>query len=182
MAEAAPLTPPRRNKASPHQELMSVVRTTDSLTPALFPAADAAIQSAHLAAVVESSLDAIVSVSLEGCIESWNAGATALFGYTADEILGGSILQMVPKALHAAEFHLVQRISAGQCIAHFETPRKAKDGRLVPISLTLSPIRDARSVVVGASKIARDISERRTAEKLIASEVDALAKLNDVSS
>jgi len=161
---------------------MSVVRTTDYRTPALFPAADPAIQSAHLAAVVESSLDAIVSVSLEGCIESWNAGATALFGYTADEILGGSILQIVPEELHAEEFQLLQRISAGQRIAHFETTRKAKDGRLVPISLTLSPIRDARSVVVGASKIARDISERRTAEKLIASEVDALAKLNDLSS
>src|SRR5215469_1381871 len=130
MAEAAPLTPPRRNKASPHQELMSVVRTTDSLTPALFPAADAAIQSAHLAAVVESSLDAIVSVSLEGRIESWNAGATALYGYEADELLGRSILEIVPAELHAQELQLLRRIRAGERIAHFDTVRKAKGGRL----------------------------------------------------
>jgi PAS domain S-box-containing protein len=161
---------------------MSVAHNTEIPTTAFLNAADAALHSAHLAAVVESSLDAIVSVSLEGRIESWNAGATALFGYTADEILGRSILQIVPEELHAEEFQLLQRISAGQRIAHFETNRKAKNGRLVPISLTLSPIRDAKGVVVGASKIARDISERRIAEKLLATEVDALAKLNDLSS
>jgi PAS domain S-box-containing protein len=161
---------------------MSVAQDTRTPTPAFLNAADAVLHSAHLAAVVESSLDAIVSVSLEGRIESWNAGASALFGYTADEILGRSILEIVPEELHAEEFQLLQRISAGQRIAHFETTRKARNGRLVPISLTLSPIRDAKGVVVGASKIARDISERRIAEKLLATEVDALAKLNDLSS
>jgi PAS domain S-box-containing protein len=161
---------------------MSLVQTTDNLTRAFLPPADAAIQTALLAAVVESSLDAIVSVSLEGRIESWNAGATCLFGYEAGEVMGKSILQIVPEELHAKEFQLLRRISAGERIAPFETTRKAKDGRLVPISLTLSPIRDVRGVVVGASKIARDISERRIAEKLVAIEVDALAKLSDLSS
>jgi PAS domain S-box-containing protein len=161
---------------------MSVAQNNEIPTTAFLNAADAVLHSAHLAAVVESSLDAIVSVSLEGRIESWNAAATALFGYTADEILGRSILQIVPEELHAEEFQLLQRISAGQRIAHFETTRKARNGRLVPISLTLSPIRDAKGVVVGASRIARDISERRIAEKLLATELDALAKLNDLSS
>jgi len=161
---------------------MSVVQSTGHFGPAFFPSPDAAIQSAHLAAVVESSLDAIVSVSLDGRIESWNAAATYLFGYEADELLGGSILQIVPEELHGEEFQLLRRISAGERIAPFETIRKAKDGRLVPISLTLSPIRNAHGVVVGASKIARDVSERRRAEKLLAIEVDALARLNDLSS
>src|SRR5262249_52364521 len=156
---------------------VSVVQSTAKPGARFFDAVDAALHSAHLAAVVESSLDAIVSVSLEGRVESWNAGATALFEYTADEILGRSILQIVPEELHTEEFQLLQRIREGQRIAHFETTRRAKNGRAVPISLTLSPIRDARGVVVGASKIARDISERRMTEKLVAAEVDALAKL-----
>jgi PAS domain S-box-containing protein len=157
---------------------MSVVHpTNDFAAPS-----DAELQSAHLAAVVESSLDAIVSVSLEGRIASWNAGATTLFGYEADEVLGRSILQLIPTELHAEELQLLRRIRTGERIAHFDTARKAKDGRLVPISLTLSPIRDARGIVVGASKIARDISERRLAEKLAATEVEALARLSDLSS
>src|SRR5215469_14452125 len=157
---------------------MSVVQNThDFLSPS-----DAELQSAHLAAVVESSLDAIVSVSLEGRISSWNAGATSLLGYEADEVLGRSILQIIPQELHAEALQLLQRIRAGERVAHFDTTRKAKDGRLVPISLTLSPIRDAHGVVVGASKIARDISERRLAEKLVAAEVEALGRLSDLSS
>jgi PAS domain S-box-containing protein len=161
---------------------MSVVRTTDTLTAAFVAAADAAAQSAHLAAVVESSLDAIVSVSLEGRIESWNAGATSLYGYEADELLGRSILEIVPEELHAEELQLLRRIRAGERIAHFDTTRKGRGGRLVPVSLALSPIRNENGVVVGASKIARDISDRRLAEKLVAAEVEALAKLSDLSS
>jgi PAS domain S-box-containing protein len=143
---------------------------------------DIELQSAHLAAVVESSLDAIVSVTLEGRITSWNAGATALFGYEPDEMLGRSILQIVPHELQAEELRLLLRIRAGERVAHFDTTRRAKDGRTVPVSLALSPIRDARGVVVGASKIARNISERRRSEKLVEAEVAALARLNDLSS
>jgi PAS domain S-box-containing protein len=133
------------------------------------------MQSAHLAAVVESSLDAIVSMSLEGRIQSWNAGAAALYGYQVHEVLGRSILLIIPEELHAEELQFLERIRAGERIEHFDTTRKAKDGRRLPISLTISPIRDANGVVIGASKIARDISERKT-------EFEALAKLNDLSS
>jgi PAS domain S-box-containing protein len=158
---------------------MSVVQNTGYLAPPLVSAAEA--HDARLAAVVESSLDAIVSVSLEGRIESWNAGATSLFGYQPHEMVGKSILELIPRELHAEEFRLLQRIRAGEHIAHFETSRRAKDGRLVPISLALSPIR-VRGVVVGASKIARDISEQKSAEKLLATENEALVKLSALSS
>ena len=161
---------------------MSVGRITDKLKPALATAGDAVLQSAHLAAVVESSLDAIVSMSLEGRIQSWNAGAAVLYGYSADEMLGRSILLIIPEELHAQELQLLERIRAGERIAHFDTTRKAKDGRRLPISLTISPIRDANGAVIGASKIARDISERKRSEKLLATEVEALAKLNELSS
>ena len=154
---------------------MSADRVTDKPTPAFATAADAVMHSAHLAAVVESSLDAIVSMSLEGRIQSWNAGAAALYGYQVHEVLGRSILLIIPEELHAEELQLLERIRAGERIEHFDTTRKAKDGRRLPISLTISPIRDAKGIVIGASKIARDISERKT-------EFDALAKLNDLSS
>jgi PAS domain S-box-containing protein len=126
---------------------------------------DDALQWAHLAAVVESSVDAIVSMTLEGRVQSWNAGAVALFGYQADEMLGRPILQIVPDHLHAEEFRIFERIRSGQRVQQYDTLRKAKDGRLVPISLTVSPIRDLRGSVIGASKIARDISERKAADE-----------------
>ena len=154
---------------------MSVERVTGKPTLAFEAAVDAALQSAHLAAVVASSSDAIVSMSLEGRIQSWNAGATALYGYQADEVLGRSILLIIPEELHAEELQLLERLRAGERIEHFDTTRRGKDGRRLPISLTVSPIRDAKGVVIGASKIARDISERKT-------ELEALAKLNDLSS
>ncbi|HYX75429.1 MAG TPA: PAS domain S-box protein [Steroidobacteraceae bacterium] len=161
---------------------MSVRQITDKLTPTLAAAADAALQSAHLAAVVESSQDAIMSMSLEGRIQSWNAGAAVLYGYQADEVLGRSVLLIIPEELHAQEFQFLERIRAGERIAHFDTTRRAKDGRRLPISLTISPIRDAHGAVIGASKIARDISERKRSEQLLAAEVEALARLNDLSS
>src|SRR5215469_14534133 len=162
--------------------VMRVERVTDKPTLAFETAVDAALQSAHLAAVVASSSDAIVSTSLEGRIQSWNAGAAALYGYQADEVLGRSILLIIPEELHAEEFQFLERIRRGERIEHFDTTRKAKDGRRLPISLTISPIRDANGTVIGASKITRDISERKLAEKLIATEVEALGKLNDLSS
>lgn len=161
---------------------MSIGQIADKLTLAFLPASDAALQWLHLAAVVESSVDAIVSTSLEGRIQSWNAGAASLFGYQAHEVLGRSILLIVPHELHVQEFQLLQRIRVGERVEHFDTTRKAKDGRLVPISLTISPIRDASGNVVGVSKIARDISGRKLAEKGLATEVEALAKLSDLSS
>jgi PAS domain S-box-containing protein len=118
----------------------------------------------RLAAIVESSDDAIVSKSLEGIIMSWNRGAERIFGYRADEIIGKSITTIIPPDRLSEETHVMSRIRAGQPVEHYETLRLRSDGVLVPISLTVSPIRDADGRVIGASKIARDISDRRRAE------------------
>jgi PAS domain S-box-containing protein len=118
----------------------------------------------RLAAIVESSDDAIVSKDLNGIITSWNRGAEDLFGYTADEAIGQSITMVIPPDRLAEEDMVLGHIRRGERIEHFETIRRRKDGTLVPISLTVSPIRDAAGVIVGASKIARNISYRRQIE------------------
>src|SRR5437764_4621936 len=118
----------------------------------------------RLAAIVESSDDAIVSKDLNGIITSWNRGAEALFGYTADEAVGQSITMVIPPDRLAEEDMVLGHIRRGERIEHFETIRRHTDGTLVPISLTVSPIRDRAGTIVGASKIARDISYRRQIE------------------
>jgi PAS domain S-box-containing protein len=118
----------------------------------------------RLAAIVESSDDAIVSKDLNGIITSWNRGAEELFWYTADEALGQSIAIVIPPDRLAEEEMVLAHIRRGERIRHFETIRLHKDGTLVPISLTVSPIRDASGVIVGASKIARNISFRLVIE------------------
>jgi PAS domain S-box-containing protein len=121
----------------------------------------------RLAAIVESSEDAIISKDLNSVIQTWNAGAEALFGYTADEAIGRSVTMLIPPEARDEEPGIVARIRAGQRIDHYETTRVRKDGSLVEVSLTVSPIRDFSGEVVGASKIARDISERRTAQRAL---------------
>ncbi len=129
---------------------------------------DAALQ---LAAIVESSDDAIVSKDLNGTIKSWNRGATRLFGYTAEEAIGKSITILIPPDRLDEEPKILQRIRQGERVEHFETVRRRKDGSLVDISLTISPIKDRLGRVIGASKIARDITDRKAAEaKLQANE------------
>jgi PAS domain S-box-containing protein len=120
---------------------------------------------AWLAAIVESSHDAIVSKTLDGCITSWNPGATRLFGYTAEEIIGKPITTIVPPELHAEEAQVLARLRLGERVDHFETVRMTKDGRRIDVSLTVSPIRDEDGEIIGASKVARDISERKRAER-----------------
>src|SRR5262245_32550103 len=122
------------------------------------PLSDLAVR--HLARVVESSDDAIVSKDLNGIILSWNRGAERIFGYTADEAVGQSIRMIIPADRQAEEDTVLATIRAGRPVTHFETLRQRKNGELVPISLTVSPIYDDRGVVIGASKIARDISDR----------------------
>jgi PAS domain S-box-containing protein len=117
-----------------------------------------------LAAIVESSDDAIVSKSLEGVISSWNSGAARLFGYAPEEAIGRHISFIIPKDRLSEETHILTKIRAGERVDHYETIRQTKDGRLIEISLTVSPIRDASGTVVGASKVARDITERRATE------------------
>jgi len=120
-----------------------------------------------LAAIVDSSDDAIVSKTLDGVIMSWNRGAQIIFGYTAAEAVGKHILLIIPEDLHAEEADVLARLRRGERIDHFETVRRTKDGRLIPISLTVSPVRDARGTIIGASKVARDISERKQAEEAL---------------
>ena len=122
---------------------------------------------AQLAAIVDSSFDAIVSKTLDGVITFWNHSAERLFGYTAAEAVGQSIFLIVPPDRRAEEEEVLARLRRGERIEHFETIRQTKDGRRIPISLTISPITDARGRIIGASKAARDISERLLAEEAL---------------
>jgi PAS domain S-box-containing protein len=120
-----------------------------------------------LASIVESSDDAIVSKTLDGLITSWNPGAQQLFGYAPKEIIGEPITTIVPPELHEEESGILERLRQGERIDHFETTRITKDGRRIEVSLTVSPVRDEAGVIVGASKIARDITERKRAERML---------------
>jgi PAS domain S-box-containing protein len=126
----------------------------------------------HCAAIVDSSDDAIVSKGLDGTIVSWNRGAERLFGYTAAEVVGRSIRLIIPPDRQAEEDYVLDRVRQGETLEHFETIRVRKDGTMVPISLTVSPIRSASGKIVGASKIARDLSRsqllQRDAMRLVA--------------
>lgn len=119
----------------------------------------------RLAAIVESSADAIISKDLDGTIITWNPGAERLFGYTGEEIIGRPITILIPLDLHGEERGILERIRRGEHINHYETVRRRKDGTLVEISLSVSPIKNAQGKVVGASKIAQDITERRQAQE-----------------
>jgi two-component system, chemotaxis family, CheB/CheR fusion protein len=119
----------------------------------------------RLSAIIESSDDAIVSKNLNGIVTSWNRGAERLFGYAADEVVGQSITILIPPERHHEETMVLERIRRGERIDHYETVRRRKDGTSVDISLTVSPVRDTVGRIVGASKIARDITERRRAQE-----------------
>ncbi|HET6893043.1 MAG TPA: PAS domain S-box protein, partial [Pyrinomonadaceae bacterium] len=125
----------------------------------------AEIANQLLAAIVESSEDAIVSKSLEGIITSWNRGAEHVFGYTAAEAIGKPITMLIPPDRLDEEPAILQRVREGKRVEHYETVRRRKDGRLIDISLSVSPIKDEEGKIFGASKIARDISESKRAEK-----------------
>ena len=118
----------------------------------------------RLAAIVESSDDAIVSKDLNGIITSWNGGAERLFGYTAEEVIGKPITILIPPDRQAEEIEILGRIRRGERVDHFDTVRRRKDGSLVEISLTVSPIKTADGRIIGASKTARDITERKRAQ------------------
>jgi PAS domain S-box-containing protein len=122
-------------------------------------------ETALLAAIVDSSDDAIVSKTLDGIITSWNRAAERIFGYTAAEAIGQRITLIIPPERHAEEGDVLARIGRGEKVEHFETIRQTKDGRRLNISLTISPVRDAQGRIIGASKIARDITERKRAEE-----------------
>jgi PAS domain S-box-containing protein len=121
------------------------------------------LASHRLAAIVASSADAIVAKDLNGIITDWNAGAQRLFGYAADEAIGQHVSMLIPTDRHNEEPSILERIRRGERVDHYETVRQRKDGSLVDISLTVSPVTDANGRIVGASKIARDITEQRRA-------------------
>ena len=125
------------------------------------------LMSNRLAAIVESSEDAIIGKDLDGIITSWNNGATRIFGYSAGEMVGTSVSRLMPAERHDEERQILEKIRQGESVKHFETVRQTKDGRLIDVSVTASPIRDVTGKIIGVSKVARDITEhRRTEDKL----------------
>jgi PAS domain S-box-containing protein len=118
--------------------------------------------------IVSASGDAIVSRDLNGVVTSWNNGAERIFGYTASEMIGSPIATIIPADRRHEEVHILERIRCGERVDHYETVRRRKDGSLVEVSLTVSPLKDSAGKVVGASKIARDITERKRSEEQIA--------------
>jgi PAS domain S-box-containing protein len=141
----------------------------------------AEIKNQQLAAIVESSDDAIFSKSLDGIITSWNKGAEKIYGYTADEIIEKPITTIVPPDRGNELPEIMEKLNRGEHIEHYETTRIRKDGKEIPISLTISPIKDDTGNITGASTIARDITERKQAENMITLANHKLALMNDVS-
>ncbi len=136
---------------------------------------DALLAKARLAAIVESSDDAIVSKNLDSIITSWNRGAERIFGYTADEAVGRPITMIIPDELRGEEDTIIAKVRAGERVDHFVTERLSKSGQRVRVSITVSPIRDSSDTIVGASKIARDVTEQSLADVRRA----ALVRLTD---
>ena len=134
-------------------------------------------QRARLAAIVDSSDDAIIGKTLDGTITTWNEGAHRMFGYAADEIVGRSISLLVPSGREDEERMILETVARGQ-VSHFDTVRRCKDGRQIDVSVTISPIRDATGHVVGISKVARDITDRRRVEEALARAKEAAESAN----
>ncbi|MGC3988121.1 MAG: PAS domain S-box protein [Chthoniobacteraceae bacterium] len=122
---------------------------------------EAELASLRLAAIVASSDDAIIGKDLNGIVTSWNRGAEKVFGYPAEEMVGESILRLIPAERHAEEGHILSKIRNGESVEHFETRRLTKAGRIIDVSVTASPIKDAAGRVLGVSKVARDITDRK---------------------
>ena len=138
------------------------------IIPRRRPAASSADRSSQwLAAIIDSSDDAIVSKDLQGVIHSWNEGARRLFGYDAAEIIGQSVTILIPADRQDEETEILGRIRRGEKVDHHETIRRRKDGTLVEVSLTVSPIKDASGRIIGASKIARDLTDRKAVERIM---------------
>jgi len=125
-------------------------------------------QLRRLASIVECSHDAIYSLSLDGIITSWNKGAEQIFGYATEEVIGRPITILIPADRQDEELAILERVRQGERIKYYETVRQRKDGSLIVLSLSVSPIRNAEGEIVGASEIARDITERKRSEEQIA--------------
>ena len=134
---------------------------------------------AHLAAIVDFSDDAIIGKSADGVIETWNGGAERIYGYTASEMIGGSLARLLPEDRLQEEKDILRRIKVGERVSHFDTVRLRKDGTQVEVSLTLSPIRNGAGEIVGVSHVARDITlDRQYEEKLrLSQKMEAVGRL-----
>jgi PAS domain S-box-containing protein len=135
----------------------------------------------QLAAIVESSSDAIIGKTPEGIITSWNNGAERIYGFAAEDVIGKPITILAPPSRHAEIEGILEKIRRGECVANYESERIRKDGELIQVALTLSPIRDVAGNLVGISTIARDITERKLAEKALAAVTRALRMLSDAN-
>ena len=134
-----------------------------------------------LAAIVASSDDAIVSKNLDGIITSWNKSAERIFGYTAEEAIGQHITLVIPPERHAEESDILDRLRRGERVDHFHTVRRRKDGSLLDVSLTISPVRDSSGRVIGASKVARDITAQKQAERALRESEQRFRVITDAS-
>jgi PAS domain S-box-containing protein len=160
-------------------EDLRVMKNLGTFAAAAYQALLSLNETQRSAAIVDSSDDAIVGKDLNGVITNWNRGAQRLFGYAVDEVLGKPVTILSPADRQDEEQSILQRIGRGERIEHFETIRRRKDGSLVEVSLGISPIKNAEGKVIGASKIARDITERKRSDEriaLLAREVDHRAK------
>jgi PAS domain S-box-containing protein len=146
-------------------KILGTIRDVTELRKTEETLRDSAKRLGELAAIVASSEDVIIGKDLNGIITSWNNSATRLFGYTAEEMIGTPILRLIPEHLHSDEKTIIESIRAGRSVEHFETVRLARDGRLLDVSLTVSPIKDANGQIIGASKILRDVSGRKRLEQ-----------------
>jgi PAS domain S-box-containing protein len=149
---------------SPIRNIEGIVIGASKVARDITAVKEAERASAYLSAIIESSDDAIISKDLNGFITSWNKSAERIFGYRAEEVIGRHITLIIPVERLPEEDKILTTLKTGDRVDHFETVRRSKDGRLVPVSLTVSPIRDAAGNIIGASKISRDISERIKAE------------------
>ena len=138
-------------------------------------------QSRWLASVTESSDDAIISKTLDGRIMSWNQGAQRLFGYPAEEMIGIPITILIPPDRQNEERMILEKVAGGERVDHYETVRRRKDGGSVAISLTVSPVKNIEGRIIGASKIARDITERKQAEARENALITQLAQMNRIA-
>ena len=134
-------------------------------------------QAALLAAIVNASFDAIISKTPEGIVTSWNQAAANLFGYRSEEMIGRSIRRIIPPDRQDEEDHILARIHVGERIEQFDTVRLHKDGGAIEVSITISPVRDGEGKIIGASKVARDITRRKRKERFIARESAEVLRL-----
>jgi len=141
------------------------------------PLAQDAVQ--RLAAIVESSDDAIIGKTLDGIITDWNQSAQRIFGYAADEIIGRPVSLLIPVTRQAEEADIVGRISRGERVAYYQTERLTRDGRIIQVMLTVSPIRDHTGKIIGASKILRDVSDQQAAQASLIRQTEALKRSNE---